>query len=81
MTEVGATITNQYKSVSTGQFLMDHTDDGHDASTDLFWGVTMIIRAYPQHHHLYKIKIKKSHLYLLYFDTRGSAAFALLFPL
>ncbi len=61
MTEVGAKITNQYKSVSTGQFLMDHTDDGHDASTDLFWGVTMIIRAYPQRHHLYKNT--KYHIY------------------
>lgn len=69
MTEVGATITNQYKSVSTGQFLMDHTDDGHDASTDLFWGVTMIIRAYPQHHHLWadvvQFSIHESPQYML----------------
>lgn len=59
VTEIEAEITNQYKSVRMGQLLMDHTYDGHDSSTDLFWCLTVIISADPQHHHLHTNRHKK----------------------
>lgn len=34
--------------------LVDHVNDGHDASTDLLRGVAMIISSHPQHYHLDK---------------------------
>lgn len=46
--------TYQYDGVGMGQLVLDDLDDGHDASTDLFCSVAVIIGAYPQYNNLDK---------------------------
>jgi len=49
---------------------MDHVDDGHDASKNLLWSVTMIISAHPQHHHLQTNRPNKTLITVFFFFAR-----------
>lgn len=44
--------TYKYKRVSMGKLVLDDLDNSHDASTDLFRSVSMIVGTYPQDYNL-----------------------------
>lgn len=43
----------KYKRPGMGELVLDDLDNSHDASTDLFSSLTMIVSAYPQHYNLW----------------------------
>lgn len=50
--------TYKYKRVGMGKLVLDDLDNSHDASTDLFRSVSMIVGAYPQDYNLQQQKKK-----------------------
>lgn len=42
----------KHKRLCIRELIFDDLDYGQDASADLFWSVTMIVSARPQHNHL-----------------------------
>lgn len=50
--------TYKYERVGMGKLVLDDLDNSHDASTDLFWSVAMIVGAYPQDYNLQQQKKK-----------------------
>lgn len=44
--------TYKYKRVGMGKLVLDDLDNSHDASTDLFRSVSMIVGTYPQDYNL-----------------------------
>lgn len=53
--------TYKYESVGMRKLVLDDLDNSHDASTDLFRSVSMIVGAYPQNDNLQQ---QKENVYL-----------------
>lgn len=51
-------ITHKYECVSMWQLVFDDLDNSHNASTDLFSSVTMVVGPYPQYYNL-KERLKR----------------------
>ena len=52
--------TYKYKRRGMGELVLDDLDNSHDASTDLFSSLTVIVSANPQHHNLQQRKKKET---------------------